>query len=154
MQQTPLPTHGFTPPHSDTLMSHMLYSNTFVLTAFFLGHTVSYLSRTPNPSYTIFRFLFFFLKYRTSKLSWDAHLQIFLAALHVLTLDIGKLMTTPTTSLCQQCSNQARVWHQQNCPDAFSSNGCHPIGDHSTEACNGRGGDEWWEGRRAEEFRI
>lgn len=32
VQQSPLPTHGFTPPHSDTVMSHMLHSYTFVLT--------------------------------------------------------------------------------------------------------------------------
>lgn len=37
----------------------------------------------------------------------DVPLKIFLIAHHVLTLNTGKLMTTPTTSLCQQCSNQA-----------------------------------------------
>lgn len=70
---------------------------------------------------------------------------VFVAHL-VLTLNFRKLMNSPATSLCQQCSNQACLWHQQNCPNAFSSNGCHSIGDHCTWACNEPKGDAWrWE---------
>lgn len=69
--------------------------------------------------------------------------QMCLVARLVLTLNLGKLMNSPATSLCQQRSNQACLWLQQNCPSAFSSNGCHSIGDHRTWARNEPRGDEW-----------
>lgn len=83
VQQTPLPTHGFTPPHSDTLMSHMLYSNTFVLTSVFLGHTVSYLSCTLNPSYTIFfLYIHIFFNLSTVRLKFPEMLITKFSSLH------------------------------------------------------------------------
>lgn len=130
--QTALPTHGFTPPHSDTVMSHMLHSYTFVLTA-----SCWDILTLVSPSHTCTQTLSprfnkrcTFLKDMFKKF----HLQSVLQPIFVLTVNCAKLMNSSATSLCQHCSNQALTWHQQNCLSAFLSNGCHSAADRGTWA--------------------
>lgn len=144
--------------HIQTVMSHMLHSYTFVLTVF-CWDILTLISLSHTHIHRVQNFLS-----PTKDAHWlekcfkcvafpETSLKFFFVARHVLTLNIGKLMTSPATSLCQQCSNQAWVWHQQNCPSAFSSNGCHPIGDHRTWVRNEPRGDEWRRGNKGRKQR-
>lgn len=117
--------HSSTFRHSDESHAPFLH---FCSHSVLLGRTDSYLSvsHTHTHDNQNFCLSLCFSKRDTSlcskHLKCGAHL--------VLTVNFGKLMKSSATSLCQLCRKQACVWHQQNCPSAFSSNGCHSIGDH------------------------
>lgn len=100
--------HSSTFRHSDESPAPFFH---FCSHSVLLGHTDSYLSVSHTHINRVQNFLCVFKKkdrqYKMCLVFKDAALRFFFGARHILTLNIGKPMTSPATSLCQQCSNQA-----------------------------------------------